>query len=51
MYFGMYDSAQHLIQSNPDTFGNVPVTLSTFACGSIGACALALLRPRAHVAR
>ncbi|GAA5931251.1 hypothetical protein JCM3775_004975 [Rhodotorula graminis] len=35
MYFGMYDSAQHLIKSNPDTFGNVPVTLSTFACGSI----------------
>lgn len=37
MYFGMYDSAQHFISSNPDTFGQVPVTLSTFACGSIGA--------------
>ncbi|GJN88548.1 hypothetical protein Rhopal_001514-T1 [Rhodotorula paludigena] len=35
MYFGMYDTAQHIIQSNPDVFQHVPTTLSTFVCGSV----------------
>ncbi|GAA5912427.1 hypothetical protein JCM6882_005509 [Rhodosporidiobolus microsporus] len=34
-YFGMYDSAQHFISQNPDTFSFVPRWTSTFACGSI----------------
>ncbi|GAA5968284.1 hypothetical protein JCM11641_003797 [Rhodosporidiobolus odoratus] len=34
-YFGCYDSAQHYISRNPDTFSGVPGWLSTFVCGSV----------------
>jgi hypothetical protein len=35
-YFGMYDSAQHVIANNPDTFSSVPTWVTTFVCGSAG---------------
>ncbi|GAA5848644.1 hypothetical protein JCM8547_004583 [Rhodosporidiobolus lusitaniae] len=33
-YFGMYDSAQHYIASNPQAFAGIPTWASTFVCGS-----------------
>ncbi|BGP13890.1 hypothetical protein JCM10213_002529 [Rhodosporidiobolus nylandii] len=45
-YFGMYDSLQHAISRNPDTFHAVPTWLSTFACGSFaGVSSWAVIYP------
>ncbi|BGP22831.1 mitochondrial carrier protein, carnitine/acylcarnitine translocase [Rhodotorula toruloides] len=56
LYFGMYDSAQHVIWNNPDVFENVPTTLSTFVCGSVaGVSSWAAIYPvdlvKAHTQR
>ncbi|BGP30095.1 hypothetical protein JCM10296v2_001847 [Rhodotorula toruloides] len=56
LYFGMYDSAQHVIRNNPDVFENVPTTLSTFICGSVaGVSSWAAIYPvdlvKAHTQR
>jgi hypothetical protein len=41
----MYDSAQHFIANNPDTFSSVPTWVTTFVCGSAGSSLLPILFP------
>ncbi|POY70600.1 hypothetical protein BMF94_6378 [Rhodotorula taiwanensis] len=47
LYFGMYDSAQHIIhRSHADLFENVPTALTTFISGSVaGVSSWALIYP------
>ncbi|GAA5862248.1 hypothetical protein JCM3774_004837 [Rhodotorula dairenensis] len=47
LYFGMYDSAQHIIhRTRPDLFENVPTAVTTFLSGSVaGVSSWALIYP------